>query len=134
MISPIELLQPQDFRHGTNSPLLFDTNGCRKSSQPTSEAVLGNSQSHIFQWPGCPYYSTISPDNQVPFPSPESALLRAIALPAIVRNQGCTGGTGAVTDFPSQLRACRRDSFLSRRRPNFVAGCGCARVGASGRR
>jgi endonuclease YncB( thermonuclease family) len=66
-------VQPQDFRHGTNSPLLFDTNGCRKSSQPTSGAVLGNSQSHIFQWPGCPYYSTISPDNQVPFPSPELA-------------------------------------------------------------
>jgi endonuclease YncB( thermonuclease family) len=66
-------IEPQDFRHATNSPLLFDAIGCRKSSEPTSGAVLGNSRSHIFEWPGCPYYSSISPDNQVPFPSPQAA-------------------------------------------------------------
>ena len=66
-------VQPQDFRHGTNSPLLFDSNGCRKSSEPSTGPVLGNSRSHIFEWPACPYYSSISPDNQVPFSSPQVA-------------------------------------------------------------
>jgi endonuclease YncB( thermonuclease family) len=66
-------VQPQDFRHATTSPLLFDVNGCRKSSEPTSGPVIGNARSHIFEWPACPYYSAISPDNQVPFPSPQAA-------------------------------------------------------------
>jgi endonuclease YncB( thermonuclease family) len=66
-------VQPQDFRHGTNSPLLFDANGCRKSSEPSSGPVVGNSHSHIFEWPECPYYSAISPDNRVPFASPQVA-------------------------------------------------------------
>jgi len=66
-------IQPQDFRHGTNSPLLLDPKGCRTSSEPSSGAVVGNSRSHIFEWPGCPYYSDISPDNRVPFPSPQAA-------------------------------------------------------------
>ena len=66
-------VQPQDFRHGTNSPLLFDPKGCRTSSEPTSGAVVGNARSHIFEWPACPYYSNISPDNRVPFPSPQAA-------------------------------------------------------------
>jgi nuclease-like protein len=66
-------VQPQDFRHGTNSPLLLDSKGCRMSSEPSSGPVLGNARSHIFEWPGCPYYSDISPDNRVPFPSPQQA-------------------------------------------------------------
>jgi endonuclease YncB( thermonuclease family) len=66
-------VQPQDFRHGTASPILFDASGCRRSSEPTSGAVRGNSRSHIFEWPECPYYSSISPDNQVLFPSPQAA-------------------------------------------------------------
>jgi hypothetical protein len=66
-------VQPQDFRHSTNSPLLFDANGCRRSSEPTSGPVVGNARSHIFEWPACPYYSAISPNNQVPFPSPQAA-------------------------------------------------------------
>jgi endonuclease YncB( thermonuclease family) len=66
-------IQPQDFRHATNSPLLFDANGCRKSSEPTSGPVLGNSRSHVFEWPACPYYSSISLDNQVSFSSPQAA-------------------------------------------------------------
>jgi hypothetical protein len=65
--------QPQDFRHGTRSELLFDPNGCRISSEPTSGAVVGNARSHIFEWPACPYYSRISPDNGVPFSSPQAA-------------------------------------------------------------
>ena len=65
--------QPQDFRHGTNSLLLFDANGCRRSSEPTAGAVVGNVRSHIFEWPGCPYYSEISPTNRVEFASPQAA-------------------------------------------------------------
>jgi hypothetical protein len=35
--------------------------------------VVGNGHSHIFEWLGCPYYDAISPDNRVPFPSPQAA-------------------------------------------------------------
>jgi len=66
-------VQPQDFRHGTNSPLLLDAKGCRKSSEPTSGPVVGSARSHIFEWPGCPYYAAISPDNRVEFASPQAA-------------------------------------------------------------
>src|SRR5229473_71520 len=65
--------QRQDFRHGTRSPLLLDANGCRTSSEPVSGAVVGNARSHIFEWPACPYFSSISPDNRVPFSSPQAA-------------------------------------------------------------
>jgi endonuclease YncB( thermonuclease family) len=66
-------VQPQDFRHGTQSPLLLDANGCRTSSEPVSGQVIGNARSHIFEWPGCPYYSDISPANRIPFTSPQAA-------------------------------------------------------------
>jgi endonuclease YncB( thermonuclease family) len=66
-------VQPQDFRHATNSPMLFDAQGCRISSEPTSGPVVGSARSHIFEWPVCPYYEAISPDNRVPFPSPQVA-------------------------------------------------------------
>jgi hypothetical protein len=67
-------IQPQDFRHGTNSPLLLlDPKRCRTSGEPVSGAVVGNARSHIFEWPACPYYSSISPDNRVPFSSPQTA-------------------------------------------------------------
>jgi endonuclease YncB( thermonuclease family) len=66
-------VQPLDFRHDTHSELLFGPDGCRISGEPTSGAVVGNSRSHIFEWPSCPYYSSISPDNRVPFPNPQAA-------------------------------------------------------------
>ena len=66
-------LQPQDFRHGTNSPWLLDANRCRTSSDPSTGPVVGNERSHIFEWPQCPYYASISPDNRVPFASPQAA-------------------------------------------------------------
>jgi len=66
-------VQPQDFRHGTQSPLLLDANGCRTSSEPTNGPVVGNARSHIFEWQGCPYYSEIAPDHRVPFASPQAA-------------------------------------------------------------
>lgn len=66
-------VQPQDFRHGTNSPMRLDASGCRTSSEPSSGAVVGNARSHIFEWPGCPYYADISAANRVPFASPQAA-------------------------------------------------------------
>jgi len=66
-------VQPQDFRHGTVSPILLDAQGCRISSEPVSGPVVGNERSHIFEWPQCPYYASISPDNRVPFASPQAA-------------------------------------------------------------
>jgi endonuclease YncB( thermonuclease family) len=45
-LNPVE---PQDFRHGTHSPLLFDVNGCRISSEPVSGSVVGNARTHIFR-------------------------------------------------------------------------------------
>jgi endonuclease YncB( thermonuclease family) len=65
--------QPQDFRHGTHSAPLFSPDGCRMSSEPMTGAVVGNARSHIFEWPACPYYSSISPNNQVAFTSPQAA-------------------------------------------------------------
>ena len=66
-------IQPQDWRHGTKSPLLLDANGCRTTSEPTNGPVVGNSRSHVFEWPSCPYYGSISPDSRVPFPNPQAA-------------------------------------------------------------
>jgi phosphatidylserine/phosphatidylglycerophosphate/cardiolipin synthase-like enzyme len=36
-------------------------------------AVRGNKRSHIYQWPGCSSYDTISPQNRVEFPSAQAA-------------------------------------------------------------
>ena len=66
-------IQPQDWRHGTKSTLLLDGKGCRTTSEPTGGPVVGNSRSHVFEWPACPYYGAISPDSRVPFPNPQAA-------------------------------------------------------------
>ena len=66
-------IRPWDFRHGTNSPLLFDASGCRRSSEPTSGAVVRNASRYIFEWPGCPYFSAIPPGDRVEFASPQAA-------------------------------------------------------------
>lgn len=66
-------VQPQDWRHQTKSPLLLDASGCRTTSEPISGPVVGNSRSHVFEWPACPYYDAISPDSRVLFPSPQAA-------------------------------------------------------------
>jgi endonuclease YncB( thermonuclease family) len=66
-------IQPQDWRHATHSPMLLDANGCRTTSKPTSGPVVGDAQSHVFEWPGCPYYGAISPGRRVPFPNPQAA-------------------------------------------------------------
>jgi hypothetical protein len=66
-------VQPQDFRHATARPVLFDANGCRKRSKPRSDAILGNRRSQIFEWPQSAYYSSISPYNLASFASPQAA-------------------------------------------------------------
>src|SRR5260370_33906997 len=38
-------VQPQDFRHGTVSPILLDAQGCRISSEPVNGPVVGNERS-----------------------------------------------------------------------------------------
>lgn len=65
-------IPPWDFRHGTTSLLLYDSNGHRIASG-LAGPVVGNRRSHIYEWPGCPYYDAISPKNRVPFASGQAA-------------------------------------------------------------
>ena len=83
-------------------PLLFGPDGCRISSEPTSGAVVGNARSHIFEWPACPDYSSISPNNQVPFQSPQAAEAGRRAA------GGLEGGAAPCLKLVDRLRALRR--------------------------
>ena len=65
-------IPPWDFRHGTTSPLLHDSNGHRVGSGQTGP-VVGNRRTHIYEWPGCPYYDAISSSNRVPFVTAQAA-------------------------------------------------------------
>lgn len=47
-------IPPWDFRHGTTSPLLYDSGGHRIASW-SAGPVVSNPRSHIYEWPGCPY-------------------------------------------------------------------------------
>ena len=67
-------VQPQDFRHGTQSPLCFDKSDHRIAcSEQYHGPVRGNVRSHIFHWPGCPNYDDISEGNRVEFSSAAAA-------------------------------------------------------------
>jgi endonuclease YncB( thermonuclease family) len=67
-------VQPQDFRHGTQSKLCFAPGDHRIAcSEQYHGPVRGNARSHIYHWPGCPNYDDISPYNRVEFPSAEAA-------------------------------------------------------------
>jgi hypothetical protein len=68
------------------SPLLFDANGCRNSSEPISGPVVGNARTHIFEWAACPYYSAISPDNRFRFPVHKPRRQRGTGPPITVRD------------------------------------------------
>ncbi|MFZ0887347.1 MAG: Ada metal-binding domain-containing protein [Candidatus Binataceae bacterium] len=52
---------------GPTSPLLYDKTGHRVGP------VVGNRRSHIYPWPGCPYYDAVAPRNRVPFPGAQAA-------------------------------------------------------------
>lgn len=56
-------IPPWDFRHG-----LVAAPHPRWSGE-----VEGNRRSHIFEWPGCPYYGKVSSSNRVTFASSELA-------------------------------------------------------------
>ena len=63
-------VQPQDFRHGTQSQLCLDNIdqriGC---SENYDGPVRGNQRSKIYHWPGCPNYDDIADHNRVEFPN-----------------------------------------------------------------
>src|SRR5262249_41932048 len=65
---------PWDFRHGTPTKLCFDGADRRvQCSAGYQGSVRGNRRSHIYQWPGCPYYDTISYYNRIDFPNAAAA-------------------------------------------------------------
>jgi hypothetical protein len=67
-------VQPQDFRHGTQSPLCLNKQDHRIAcSEEYQGPVRGNRRSHIFHWPGCPNYDDIADYNRVEFPSAAAA-------------------------------------------------------------
>ena len=47
--------------------------GSYPSSVPPNGPVVGNRRSRIYEWPGCPYYNSISPAARVEFSSAQAA-------------------------------------------------------------
>jgi phosphatidylserine/phosphatidylglycerophosphate/cardiolipin synthase-like enzyme len=47
----------------------------RGTALSSPAAIEGNRRSHIYEWPGCPYYGKVSLQNQVDFPDRASAEL-----------------------------------------------------------
>jgi len=69
-------IQPQDFRHGTQSQLCFDDAQADHRiacSEQYQGPVRGNRRSHIYHWPGCPNYDDIAEYNRVEFPNAAAA-------------------------------------------------------------
>jgi len=67
-------IQPQDFRHHTQSPLCVDDENRRVLCSDMYEGpVRGNARSHIYHWPGCPNYDDISLGNRVEFANAAAA-------------------------------------------------------------
>ena len=61
-----EYLRDWDQRAAQSRPLIAAGAG-------PSGSVVGNRRTMIYQWPGCRYYSKISPRNRVEFPTAEAA-------------------------------------------------------------
>jgi len=67
-------IQPQDFRHHTQSPLCWDGENHRVLCSDLYQGpVRGNVRSRIYHWPGCPNYEDISEANRVEFPNAAAA-------------------------------------------------------------
>ena len=67
-------IQPQDFRHRTQSQLCLDNSDHRIACSDTYDGpVRGNRRSHIYHWPGCPNYDDIADHNRVEFPNAVAA-------------------------------------------------------------
>jgi len=61
-------IQPQDFRHHTQSQLCVDNDDHRIACSDTYDGpVRGNKRSGIYHWPGCPNYDDIADQNRVEF-------------------------------------------------------------------
>jgi hypothetical protein len=66
-------LQPQDFRHGSQSPLCVDNSNHRITcSQQYTGAFMGNARSHIYH-SGSPNCDEISQGNRVSFANAQAA-------------------------------------------------------------
>ena len=72
-----EYTQNWNSRAAKSRPLALAAQSVSTSAQGGAKApagaVVGNRRSHIYEWPGCPYYDAISPKNRVPFSSPQAA-------------------------------------------------------------
>lgn len=67
-------VQPQDFRHRTQSQMCLDNSDHRIACSDTYDGpVRGNRRSIIYHWPGCPNYDDIADHNRVPFPNAVAA-------------------------------------------------------------
>ena len=67
-------VQPQDFRHRTQSQMCLDNSDHRIACSDTYDGpVRGNRRSMIYHWPGCPNYDDIADQNRVPFPNAVAA-------------------------------------------------------------
>jgi hypothetical protein len=57
------------------NPYMSDTTAA-DSAMPSGAAygpVVGNRRSRIYEWPGCPYYNSISPRQRIEFASGQAA-------------------------------------------------------------
>lgn len=80
-----------------------------ESATTTSGGIVGNSNSRIYHWPGCPNYSQIAPSNRVAFASAEEAEAAGFraakncpnSAPASDTNEVTAGATGASTPSSS---------------------------------
>lgn len=67
-------IEPQDFRHGTQSQLCFASGDRRIAcSQAYHGPVRGDRYSKIYEWPGCPYYDRIARYEWVKFANAAAA-------------------------------------------------------------
>ncbi len=65
---------PWDFRHGEQTQLCFDKYDHRvQCTASYSGPVRGNEHTHIYEWPGCPYYDVIGESNRVEFANAQRA-------------------------------------------------------------
>lgn len=68
-------------RANESRPLITGQNDIRSTTvannaapaRSASGSIVGNRRSHIYQWPGCPYYNSISPRERVEFSSAQAA-------------------------------------------------------------
>lgn len=67
-------VQPQDFRHGSQSSLCLDKQDHRIACSEQYEGpVRANRRSGIYHWPGCPDYDKIAEHNAIEYPSSAAA-------------------------------------------------------------